>query len=117
MAAQFRAVLHLRLFRVPDPEGAVDRAGCDEVAGWVPGDGADSGVLGGGAEVSGDGGWFRGRGEWVGGMAYVWDPGPRVEGSWYVWVLRVEKAAAKWSLGRDFRGEGGAIWAGWTVGW
>lgn len=39
----------------------------------------------------------------------MWEPGPRDAGSWYVCVLRVEKRAAKRSLGTDLRGGAGAI--------
>ena len=42
VAAQLGAVLDLWLVWVPDAEGAVLRAGCYEVAGRVPGYGADS---------------------------------------------------------------------------
>ena len=40
--AQLGAVLHLRLLRVPDPQRAVRGARRDQVAGGVPGYGADS---------------------------------------------------------------------------
>ena len=43
MAAQFRAVLHLGLLRVPDAEGAVGGTGGDEESGRVPCDGPDAG--------------------------------------------------------------------------
>lgn len=44
-----------------------------------------------------------------GGHTYVWEPGPRAAGSWYVWTLRVGKRAAKRSLAIGLRGWGGAI--------
>lgn len=52
----------------------------------------------------------EGKGRLVGEEAtYVWEPGPRDAGSWYVCVFRVEKRAAKRSLGTDLRGGAGAI--------
>ena len=67
----------------------------------VPGYSADSGKVLGGWE-----GLWRGEG---GGHTYVWEPGPRAAGSWYVWTLRVGKRAAKRSLAIGRRGWGGAI--------
>jgi hypothetical protein len=40
---------------------------------------------------------------------YVCEPGPRVEGSWYVCVLDAPKRLEKRSFGTDFRGVAGAI--------
>lgn len=40
---------------------------------------------------------------------YVWEPGPRDAGSWYVCVFKVENSAAKRSFGTDLRGGAGAI--------
>lgn len=51
MSSQFRAVFHLRLLGIPDPQRAVCGAGSYEVAGWVPGDGADAGEASGGWRV------------------------------------------------------------------
>ena len=42
-------------------------------------------------------------------MFYVWEPGPRDDGSWYVWVFRLVKRAANWAFGTFFRYVGGAI--------
>lgn len=46
---------------------------------------------------------------WGCGRTYVWEPGPREVGSWYVWTLRVGKRVAKRSLATGLRGWGGAI--------
>jgi hypothetical protein len=43
------------------------------------------------------------------GTIYVCEPGPRVEGSWYVCVLRLEKRAEKRSFAMGFRACWGTI--------
>lgn len=42
----------------------------------------------------------------------VWEPGLRVDGSWYVWVLALAKRVGNWDLVMYLRGGGGAIVAG-----
>ena len=37
------------------------------------------------------------------GRTYACEPGPREEGSWYVWVLRVENRDEKRSLATGLR--------------
>ena len=40
---------------------------------------------------------------------YVWEPGPREDGSWYICVFKVENTAVKRSLAIDLRCGAGAM--------
>lgn len=81
MAAEFGAVFHLGFFGIPDSEGTVGGSGGDEVAGGVPGYSADSRERK--VSIEGfDGDLGMEMGSLKGGQTYVWEPGPREEGSW-----------------------------------
>ncbi len=103
VASEICTVLDLRFLGVPHPQGTVGRASGNEVTCGIPGYCADSAE-----SVKCVLNRFTGASPRQ-GETYVWEPGPREDGSWYVCVFEVENTAAKRSLAIGLRCGAGAI--------